>query len=267
MRKIIALVMVLSISILSLVSCEVIDSIKDKMLDDGTSHVEDNTFDDELMYMKDHMSMLEELESDDIAEVAIHNISYCSPGNLNSVYRSTDRNTISSFLDKCKSTTVTYATLEDTLVAGGGGRKIVFVLNDGTKKTIYISNKVIYLSNGVNLKVEEYPAFDKDSDVYDVSNTFVTEKKEYEIYERDATGNRTLIGKSTGIDKLEFVRCTGDNYKDVIPTHYFLFDYIYDMCIVSDRVFYVEEYGVKRFYELTSQKSFYEIIEEATGEQ
>ena len=267
MRKIIALVMVLSISVLSLVSCEVIDSIKDKMLDDGTPHVEDNTFDDGIMYMKDHMSMLEELESDDIVEVAIYELIYCPPGKLNYVYRSTDRNTISSFLDKCKSTTVTYATLEDTLVAGGGGRKIVFVLNDGTKKTIYISNEFICLNNGVYLKVEEYPAFDKDNDVYNVSNTFVTEKKEYEIYERDTTGNRTLIGKSTGIDKLEFVRCTGDNYEDVIPTHYFLFDYIYDMCIVSDRVFYVEEYGVKRFYELTSQKSFYEIIEEATGEQ
>ena len=112
MRRIIALVMVLSISILSLVSCEVIDSIKNKMLDDGTQHVEDNTFDDGLMYMKDHISMLEELESDDIAEVAIYELMYCSPGNLNSVYRSTDRNTISAFLDKCKLTTVTYALMQ-----------------------------------------------------------------------------------------------------------------------------------------------------------
>ena len=252
MRRIIALVMVLSISVLSLVSCEAIDSFKDKIF---------------TMRMEDRIPMLKELECDDIAEVAIHDISYSSPGHLNIVCRSTDRNTISSFLDKCKSTTVTYATRRDTSVNGGGGRKIVFVLNDGTKKTISISNKVIYLSNGANLKVEEYPTFDKDNDVYSSSLTFMTYEKEYEIYERDTTGNRTLIGKSTGIDKLEFVRYTGDNYEDVIPTYYFSFDCIYDMCIVSDRVFYVEKYGVKQFYELTSQKSFYEIIEEATGEQ
>lgn len=269
-RKIIAFMAVMLL-VFSLVSCEYVKNIlstKENSNNNGTVTGDENKSDDENPVtgtvfnknLSEFYPWLSEIRAEDIAELRIEdNVHGVAPGSLDTVYYFTDSSVILDIFTKLRDMKMRVAVGGEADVAGGRGKRFTFIMGEGEKYNLYISNGFLYTENQT-YKLRFVPSIPKEM-ASEKTRCFVAYSDKFDIYTN--TEEPTLVGGSDNFDELEFVVYRGNT--DVISAEpiYYMEWSGEKMYIYSDTVFSYTPYGRDEpiYYELCRGMKFSDYIQ------